>query len=51
MGGCKWTVGVAMCQFCGLSKVCIWSWDMLMARRCSFGGFPCIGRIGGLRFV
>ena len=45
MGACKWRVSVATCQFHDLGKVCSWGWDMLMARRCSFGGFPCIGRI------
>ena len=29
MRGCKWRVGVALCQFCGLGKVCSWGWDML----------------------
>ena len=51
VGGCKWRVGEATCQFCGLGKVCSWGWDMLVAIRCSFGGFPCIGPIDILRFV
>jgi hypothetical protein len=51
VGGCKWKVGVATCQFCGLGKVCSCDWDMLVAKRCSFGGFPCIVRIKTLRFV
>ena len=51
MGGCEWRVGVAMCQLRGLGKVCNWGWDMLMAKRYSFGGFPCIGRIVILSFV
>ena len=51
VGGCKWRVGVAMYKFCGLGKVYTWGWDMLVARRCSFSSFPCIGRIGILRFV
>ena len=49
MSGRKWGVGVAMCQFRGLGKVCGWGWDMLVARRCSFMGYPYIGRIGNLR--
>jgi hypothetical protein len=28
----------ATCQFHDLGKVCSWSWDMLVARRCSFSG-------------
>ena len=50
MGGCKWRVSVATCQFCGLGKVSSWGWEMLLAITCSFGGFPCIGRIGQLKF-
>jgi hypothetical protein len=26
-------------------------WDLLVARRCSISGIPCIGRIGILRYV
>ena len=51
VGGCKWIVGVIMYQFYGLGKVCSRGWDMLVAKRCSFGSFPCIGRIVILRFV
>ena len=51
MRGCKWRVGVATCQICGLSKVCSCDWDMLVTKRCTFGGFPCIGHIKTLRFV
>ena len=51
VGGCKWRVGMAMCQFCGLGKVCSWGWDMLVATICTFGGFSCIWRIGIVRFV
>jgi hypothetical protein len=49
VGGCKWRVGVATFQLLGLGNVCSWGWDMLVTRRCSFGGFPCTGRIGILR--
>ena len=51
VGGCKWRVGVATCQICGLGKVCSCDWDMLVTKRCTFGGFPCIGHIKTLRFV
>ena len=33
MGGHIWRVGVAMCRFCGLDKVCTRGWDMLVGRR------------------
>ena len=51
VGGCKWRVGVVTCQFHGLGKVCSLGCNMLMAIRCSFSAFPCIGCIGILRFV
>ena len=51
VGGCEWRVVVAMYQCRGLGKVCNWGWDMLVVRRCSLCGFPCIGRIGISRFV
>jgi hypothetical protein len=51
VGGYKWRVGVSMCQYCGLGKVCSWGWDVLVATICSFGGFQCIGHIQTLRFV
>jgi hypothetical protein len=51
VGGYKWRVGVSMCQFRGLGKVCSWGWDVLVAKICSFGGFQCIGHIQTLRFV
>ena len=50
VSACKWRVSVATCQFHDLGKVCSWNWDMLVARRCSFSGSPCIGCIGILRF-
>ena len=49
--GYKWRICVTTCQFHGLSKMRNWGWDMLVAKRCSFGGFPCIRHVGSLRFV
>ena len=51
VGGYRWRVGVAACRLCGFGKICIWGWDMLVAKRCSINGFPCIGRIGISRYV
>ena len=46
VGGCRWRVGVATCQFRGLGRVCSWGWDMLVAKKiCYFGDFPSIGRV------
>ena len=39
-------VGVTSSQFHDLGKVCNWGWDMLVAKACSFSGFPYIGHIG-----
>lgn len=44
-------VGVTTCQFHSLCIVCNSGWGMLVAKRCSFCGFPCIGHIKILRFV
>lgn len=51
VGGCTWRVDVVMCQFCGLGKVCSWGWDILVANKCSFGGFQCTGHSEILKFM
>ena len=45
---CGWVQVDSRCDHVSISwfgKVCNWGWDMLVARRCSFGGFPWIGRV------
>ena len=50
VGGGKWRVGVAMCQFLWFGQSLQLGLGYASGRRCSFGGYPCIGRIGILRF-